>query len=98
MKLARSSCSSLACLLLLCMTLACKSSGANRDHLRDCECGTATADTMGCRAECALSGGEACKNPECTCEHDGAYKQESPAEHSNEGKGEHRGEHKEERR
>jgi len=62
-------------LAVLILPIACNSTGANRDHLRDCECGTAKADTMGCRSECALDGGTACENPECTCDHEGAYKQ-----------------------
>ncbi|MHC5064398.1 MAG: hypothetical protein ACYTG5_10540 [Planctomycetota bacterium] len=88
MKIARFAGNSLACVAILVFLSACNSTGANRDHLRECECGTVTADTMGCRAECALSGGEACENPECTCEHEGAYKQEEAGEHKDEGKGE----------
>ena len=69
----------LSCAGLLLFTLACTSTGVDKTRLSGCECGTPKADTMGCTAECTLSDGAACENPECTCEHEGAFHQ-PPAE------------------
>lgn len=65
-------------LLALCMcsfvavalTVSCNSVPLEEEHMQECGCGTAEADTLGCAGICMLDGPGACENPLCTCEGD----------------------------
>ncbi len=57
--------------VVLALTLSCNSVPAlDEDHMQECGCGTAEADTLGCAAICMLEGPGACDTPLCTCEAD----------------------------